>query len=96
MKIKEIFISIPKLDLLDENDAEALSNYWNYWALAIYDEAEYYFWAKGVSLKISSSDLIEIIRYPFLTTESMAFKLHQQIEIIKNLSNIGLTKSTGS
>lgn len=96
MKTEEIFISIPKSDLLDENDEEALSEHWNYWALAIYDETQYYFWAKGVSLKISSSDLIEVIKYPFLTTDSMAFKLHQQIEVIKNLSNVGLTKSTGS
>ncbi len=96
MKIEEIYISIPKFDLIDENDAEALSEHWNYWALAIYDGTDYYFWAKGVSLKITSSDLIEVIKYPFLTTESMAFKLHRQIEVIKNLSNFGLTKNTGS
>ncbi len=90
MQYESIFFSVPKGALIDELDDEITqSTEWNYHAIAIQDQTGYYLWGKGVSLKISPSDLIEVIKYPYLTTDSMAFKFHQQINIIRNLSNIG-------
>ena len=87
-KTESIFISIPKGGLLEGQDQVANSDDWNYWAIAIQDKTGYYYWAKGVSLKITPSDLVEVMKHPFLSTDTRAFKLHQQIEIIKHLSDV--------
>ena len=89
IKHESIYLSVPVGGLLDDQDEVAKSEEWNYWAIAIQDKTGYYLWAKGVSIKISPGDLVEIIKHPFLTTDSKAYQLHQQIEIIRHLSDIG-------
>jgi len=86
MKHEEIYISVPRGGLLIGQDDMAISEEWNYWAMVIQDKGSYYYWAKGISLEIDPMDVVKVIQHPFLTTDSMAFKLHQQIDILKNLS----------
>ncbi len=89
LKHESIFLSVAKGGLLDDLDEVAKSDEWNYWAIAIQDKTGYYLWAKGVSLKISPNDLVEIIKSPFIASDSVAYKIHQQIEAIAYLSDIG-------
>lgn len=92
MKHEAIYISVPRGGLLTGQDDIAISDEWNYWAMVIQDNNSYYFWAKGVSLEIAALDAVEVIQHPYLTTDSMAFKLHQQIDVLKNLSSLRKAK----
>lgn len=96
MNYESIYLSVPKGGLLDELDEIANSDEWNYWAIVIQDKTGYYLWAKGVSIKISPTQLVEIIKHPYITTDSTAYKLHQQIEIIGHLSDFNAKKSSSS
>lgn len=78
--------------LLTGKDQMAASDEWNYWAMVIQDKGNYYYWAKGISLEIKPMDVVKVIQHPFLTTDSMAFKLHQQIDVLRNLSSVRKAK----
>ncbi len=45
IKHESIYLSVPKGGLLDELDGVAMSDDWNYWAIAISDKTGYYLWA---------------------------------------------------
>ena len=92
MKHEEIYISVPNGGLLTGQDDKAISEEWNYWAMVIQDQGRYYYWARGVSLEIKPMDVVKVIQHPFLTTDSMAFKLHQQIDVLLNLSGVRKAK----
>lgn len=61
----------------------------NYIGIAIEDAGEYFYWAKGVSLKIKEWEYRNIKANPKLYYFSTALKLHFQIKKIKEagLSN---------
>jgi hypothetical protein len=89
-KCESIFISLPKGGLLDEQDQMTVSEDWNYWAIAIQDKTGYYLWAKGVSLKVTPSELVEIIKSPILATDSVTYRIHERIEAMRSLESIRL------
>lgn len=93
MKHESIYLSVPKGGLLDDQDEVAESPEWNYWALAIQDKTGYYLWAKGVSIKVTPSELIEIMKSPVLATDSAAYRIHERIEIMRSLERIRLKSS---
>lgn len=88
IKHESIYFSVPKGGLLDDRDEVALSDEWNYWAVAIQDKTGYYIWAKGVSIKVSPSDLEEIIKSPVLATDSAALRIHERIQTMRTLERI--------
>ena len=92
MKHEEIYISVPRGGLLTGQDDIAVSEEWNYWAMVIQEKGQYYYWAKVISLEINPMDVVKVIQHPFLTTDSMAFKLHQQIDILRTLSSVRKAK----
>lgn len=51
-----------------------------YTAIAIEEEGQYYYWAKGVSICISYEDYCHIRTNPKLYYFSTALKLHHRIE----------------
>jgi hypothetical protein len=89
-KTESIFISLPKGGLLDEQDQMTDSEDWNYWAIAIQDKTGYYLWAKGVSIKVTPNELVEIIKSPILATDSVAYRIHERIETMRSLESIRL------
>ena len=68
----------------------AKSDDWNYWAIAIQDNTGYYLWAKGVSIKVTPSELVEIIKSPILATDSVAHRIHERIDTMLSLESIRL------
>ena len=89
-KTESIFISIPKGGLLEGQDQVANSDDWNYWAIAIQDKTGYYLWAKGVSIKVTPNELVGIIKSPTLATDSVAYRIHERIDIMRSLESIRL------
>jgi hypothetical protein len=89
-KTESIFISIPKGGLLEGQDQVANSDDWNYWAIAIQDKTGYYLWAKGVSIKVTPNELVEIIKSPILATDSVTYRIHERIEAMRSLESIRL------
>ncbi len=89
-KTESIFISLPRGGLLDDQDQIANSDDWNYWAIAIQDKTGYYLWAKGVSIKVTPSELVEIIKSPTLATDSVAHRIHERIDTMLSLESIRL------
>ncbi len=89
-KCESILISLPKGGLLDEQDKLAVSDVWDYWAIAIQDKTGYYLWAKGVSIKVTPSELVEIIKSPILATDSVTYRIHERIEAMRSLESIRL------
>jgi hypothetical protein len=89
-KTESIFISVPKGVLLEGQDQVANSDDWNYWAIAIQDKTGYYLWAKGVSIKVTPNELVEIIKSPTLATDSVAHRIHERIEAMRSLESIRL------
>ncbi len=89
-KTEAIFISVPKGGLLEGQDQIANYDDWNYWAIAIQDKTGYYLWAKGVSIKVTPSELVEIIKSPILATDSVAYRIHERIDTMRTLESIRL------
>jgi hypothetical protein len=89
-KTESIFISVPKGGLLDDQDQVANSEDWNYWAIAIQDKTGYFLWAKGVSIKVTPNELVEIIKSPTLATDSVAHRIHERIDTMLSLESIRL------
>jgi hypothetical protein len=89
-KTEAIFISLPRGGLLDGQDQVANSDDWNYWAIAIQDKTGYYLWAKGVSIKVTPNELVEIIKSPTLATDSVAHRIHERIDTMLCLESIRL------
>jgi hypothetical protein len=59
---------------------------YNYQAIVIEESGCHYYWAKGISLKISK-EVYELVRINSkLFNESTTYRLHEQLEIIKRLS----------
>jgi hypothetical protein len=96
IKHESIYLSVPKGGLLDELDGVAMSDDWNYWAIAIQDKTGYYLWAKGVSIKVTPSELVEIIKSPILATDSAALRIHERIDTMRTLERIRLKSSRKS
>jgi hypothetical protein len=93
IKHESIYLSVPKGGLLGEFDEIAKSDDWNYWAIAIQDKTGYYLWAKGVSIKVTPSELVEIIKSPILAVDSAASRIHERIETMRTLERIRLKSS---
>lgn len=89
-KTESIFISVPRGDLLDDQDQVANSDDWNYWAIAIQDKTGYYLWAKGMSIEVTPNELVEIIKSPTLATDSVAHRIHERIDTMLSLESIRL------
>lgn len=57
----------------------------NYKAILINEANRHYYWASGVSLEIDREEYEFVMANPRLFFGSITYKLHQRIEIMKNL-----------
>lgn len=60
----------------------------NYKAILMNELNRHYYWANGISLEIDREEYELIKANPRLFLGSITYKLHQRIEIMKNLGNI--------
>jgi hypothetical protein len=58
---------------------------YNYQAIVIEEYGCHYYWAKGISLKISKEVYELVLASPKLFNESTTHRLHEQLEVIKRL-----------
>jgi hypothetical protein len=57
----------------------------NYKAILINESDRHFYWANGVSLEINREEYEFVTANPKLFLGSITYKLHQRIEIMKNL-----------
>ena len=80
MKLELIRIGLYPVGQQGDDRHASLKDSQNYYAIAVELFGKYYYWAKGVSLKVSREELERVRANPVLHYFSTGLKLHFRID----------------